>query len=259
MVGCARSITVLPAFTFATALLPADDLSRRALQAALVTIVFGLLAYRARSVDRSGAVAGALVSFLLYFSLGPGAFVALMTVFVITVITTKLGYDRKRKLGLAERVRGRKGTQVLANLAVAAGFGVAAWALHRPEFVLAAVAALAEAAADTACSEIGQAFSNRAYLITSFRRAAIGTDGGISAIGTAAGGAAALVVAGVASSMHLIPRHWLAASAGAGMIGSFIDSLLGATLQQKRLLTNSAVNFLSTTAAAGIALLLAWR
>jgi uncharacterized protein (TIGR00297 family) len=250
---------VLPILTLATWLLPADEPLRRALQAALVTIVFALLAFRLRSVDRSGTTAGAAMSFLLYFCLGPGAFMTLFTVFVIAWATTKFGYNRKRELGLAERVRGRNAWQILANLSVAAGFGTAAWALERPEFVLASVAALAEAAADTACSEIGQVLGRHAYLITHFRRVTVGTDGAISVAGTAAGVLAALAVALVGFQTRLLPPHWLLAAAGAGVIGSFVDSLLGATLQPMRLLTNNAVNFLSTAAAAGIALLLAWR
>jgi uncharacterized protein (TIGR00297 family) len=250
---------VLPIVALATWLLPTDEPSRRALQAALVTIVFTLLAFRLRAVDVSGAAAGAASSFVLYFSLGRGGFLTLFTVFVIAWATTKFGYDRKRELGLAERVHGRNAWQILANLSAAAGFGMAAWTLNQPEFALASVAALAEAAADTACSEIGQVIGRHAYLIVHFRRVRVGTDGAISAAGTVAGVVAALVVAYVAFKTRLLPHHWILAVAGAGVIGTFIDSLLGATLQRARLLNNNAVNFLSTAAAAGIALLLAAR
>ena len=49
------------------------------------------------------------------------------------------------------------------------------------------MAALAEAAADTVSSEVGQATGRGAYMITDFRDAPIGTNGAISVEGTLAG------------------------------------------------------------------------
>jgi uncharacterized membrane protein len=47
---------------------------------------------------------------------------------------------------------------------------------------------------------------------------------------------------------------WISAASGA--FGLLFDSLLGATLERHKWLNNDAVNFLSTTAAAGFALVL---
>jgi uncharacterized protein (TIGR00297 family) len=157
---------------------------------------------------------------------------------------------------VAETKQGRNAWQVLANLVAAAGLSIAALYTLIPGLWLGAVAALAEAAADTASGEIGKAVSDRVYLITNFRRVAVGTDGGITFVGTLSGVVAGLLVALVATWCELIPVHWVAPAAGAAAIGMLLDSALGATLQRQGRLSNSGVNFVSTIVAAGIAVAL---
>ena len=217
----------------------------------LLTLAFAALARSMRGVTNSGALAGAVISFLLYLGGGPGAFAALITVFGLTWITTRIGYQRKLKLGTAERRDGRKASQVVANLGVAAA--CSALSLARPNralFLLAMVAALSEAAADTVSSELGQAFGDRPRLITTWRAVPAGTDGGVSLIGTLAGAVAAGIVSLVCVLGGLLPRPWLPISMGAAVFGMIADSLLGATLERRNMVNNDSVNFLSTLIAA---------
>src|SRR5271167_2526463 len=80
--------------------------------AAGVTLGFALLARALRGVNRSGAPAGGLACFLLFAGAGPTAFAALVLLFVMTWVSTRMGYSRKRALGLAERREGRNAWQV---------------------------------------------------------------------------------------------------------------------------------------------------
>jgi uncharacterized protein (TIGR00297 family) len=223
----------------------------------IVTVVFAALARWVRGVSFSGAVAGAVVCFLLYAGVGLGAFFALVSVFVLTWISTRFGYRRKQRLGTAERLDGRSALQVLANLAVAAGCA-GLWTLTSGKTVilLALSAALSEAAADTVSSELGQARSTKARLITTWEEVPAGTDGGVSWAGTLAGIAAATVVSLVCVLAGLVPIRWLGISIGAAVAGMIVDSFLGALLERHNLLNNDAVNFLGTLVAAGTASLL---
>lgn len=229
----------------------------RILPALVVTTLFGLFGYLSRGVTRSGAVAGAAAAFLIYVGLGLGGFVTLFAVFAITWLTTRIGYSRKRRLGLAEDRRGRKAGQVLANLAATAVFSVIAIFHHN--FAFAAIAALAEACADTASSEIGEALSIRAWLVTSFRAVEPGTNGAISLPGTLAGILATMIVVAVSLALRVIPASSFWIVVAAGYFGTLVDSLLGATLEQSHRLNNNAVNFLSTLSAGLIALALLAR
>ncbi len=224
----------------------------------LLTLTFAALARAMRGVTNSGATAGAVGCFLLYLGGGLAAFAALITVFALTWITTRVGYQRKQKLGTAERREGRRGSQVAANLGVATvSAALYVFTQHREVLLLAMAAALAEAAADTVSSELGQAFSEKAFLITTWRSVAPGTDGAISLVGTMAGIVAALIVSAVCVLGRLLPWNWLAISAGAAVFGMFSDSFLGAWLERRRLVSNDWVNFLSTLIAALAALSLA--
>ena len=224
--------------------------------AGVVTLAFTALARWLRGVTFSGALAGAAICFLMYAAAGPGAVATLALVFVLTWATTRLGYSRKKRLGTAENQQGRTAAQVLANLSVAAGCAVFSASSGMSIFLLGAVAALSEAAADTVSSELGQAHSEKARLITNWKAVPAGTSGGVSGTGTAAGIAAAVLVSFFAARVALFPTKLLGTSVFAAALGMIADSFLGATLEKKHLLNNNGVNFLSTLLAAIVAMLL---
>ncbi len=72
--------------------------------------------------------------------------------------------------------------------------------------------------------------------------------------GSLAGVVAAAIVA--YAGMWAFGGGWVLfnVSCAGAVFGLFFDSLLGATLEQRGLLNNDAVNFLSTASAAGFAL-----
>lgn len=221
--------------------------------AVVVTAIFAVVAARLKFVTIGGAVAGSVISVMIFVFAGAPGFVALATVFVLALVATRIGYARKQRLGMHEHPGGRRAMQVLANLSVAAGVSAIAVILGMPWLFICMAAALAEAAADTVSSECGEAWSSRVYLVTTFERVAVGTDGGISAVGTLAGVFASAVIVWIFYAGHLIPRHGAVLAGGVAVIGTFVDSLLGATLERRGWFTNNVVNFLSTLAAAGLA------
>jgi len=229
-----------------------EPLSGRAMPALFITVAFGFGGFLLGGVTTAGAVAGTAAAFCIYLGLGLGGFVTLVAVFVITLLVTRLGYQGKQQLGLAEDRSGRHAGQVLANLASAAVFAVIA--IRYEWLAVASVAALAEAAADTTQSEIGQISSRRAWLITGFREVPPGTNGGVTLSGTLAGMVAVLLVVFTARAIDVITPGQLWITALAGFLGTIVDSLIGATIERRGWVNNDSVNFVSTAAAGLLAL-----
>jgi uncharacterized protein (TIGR00297 family) len=223
----------------------------------VVTLAFTALGRFVRGVSPSGAIAGAVICFVLFVGAGSAAFVALVSVFILTWTSTRLGYGRKQRLGTAQSREGRSASQVLANLAISATCAACFAITKNAAWLIATAAALSEAAADTVSSELGQAGSAKARLITSWKVVPAGTDGGVSMAGTLGGIAGALLVTLVCVGGGMLPLRQTAASVMAALFGMIADSYLGATLERRKLLNNDSVNFLGTLVAAGGALLLA--
>ena len=230
----------------------------RLLVTLLVTLSFAVMGWIVGGVTASGAIAGFAIAFALYYCVGPGGFAVLLAVFGITWIATRFGKAHREMLGLFESRRGRDAGQVLANLGTTGALAVTGMFGSKGLAWVAAVAALCEAAADTASSECGEAWSDRAYLILGFRRVPAGNDGAISVIGTIVAIVAATMVASVAALEGVLTLRLATIAALSGFLGTLIDSLLGATLETRGLLGNNSVNFLSTFSAAVIASLLSF-
>jgi uncharacterized protein (TIGR00297 family) len=227
--------------------------------AAAVTLAFAVLARVLRGVNRSGALAGGLACFLLFAAAGPGAFAALGALFLMTWLSTRLGYGTKHQLGIAERREGRSGWQISANLGVSALSAVAFGITGNGAWLTAVVAALAEAATDTVASEIGQTLSKTAFLITTWETVPAGTDGGITLAGTLSGVAAGMTIAAISTFSGMVPhaRFWVPAASG--VFGMLADSYLGAALQRRGWMNNETVNFCGTLLSAAMAYAIAMQ
>jgi uncharacterized protein (TIGR00297 family) len=238
-----------------------------------LSLLLGLVAFQLRSATAAAAAGGVAITASLMFSTAivpylpwRTALVPVLAVMVLTAIATRLGRGLKERLGTAENQSGRTAAQVAANLGIAAiisndlaqtWFLGQGWLPVAPVILLSpGLAALAEAAADTVSSELGQMLSDHPIMITTLRRAQPGTDGAISLGGTFTGAIAAGVVAAAGAWALQGGVFMLAVSFIGGIFGLFFDSLLGATLERRGWLNNDAVNFLSTASAAAFALAL---
>jgi uncharacterized protein (TIGR00297 family) len=227
-----------------------------ALPAAIIAVIFAVLARTLGSVSDGGAVMGAVVAFLLMHAAGLWAFFPLFALLLMTMLATRWRAERKSTLGVSERAGGRNARQVLANLGAAGLCALAAVMFVRQSAVLmvGAMAVLAEAAADTVSSEVGQALSTRPRLILGFAQVSPGTNGAISLVGTLAGCIAAALVAWTASLAGVVSGRWVLIIALAGVAGMLFDSVLGASLENRGDMGNDSVNFVSTVFAADLVL-----
>jgi uncharacterized protein (TIGR00297 family) len=241
-----------------------------------LSLLLALVVFKVRAATPAGAFTGALITASLMFSTAvfpyqpwDSAMPSVLAVSLLAWIATRLGRTRKERLGTAEDRRGRSAAQVAANLGVAAlvcSEVVQSWlsdthwvsrahAMPVSTFAV-GVAALAEAAADTVSSEIGQVLGGRPRMITTLRVVDSGTDGAVSLAGTLSGTIAAAVVAGIGTLTLRGDARFFGISIAGAVFGLLFDSLLGATLERRGWLNNDAVNFLSTASAAGFALLI---
>ena len=239
-------------------------LGRRIFLAIAVNLAFALLACALKAASRSGAFCGFLLGTAIYLGYGYKSFLLLFAFVLLGSVATRLGFAKKAARGVAERRGGaRSWREALANLLAAALFALLVITTHHEAaFLIALVAALAEAAGDTVSSEIGQWTSDRAYLITTFKLVPAGEDGGISLAGTAAGFATSAIIMGLGLGVGLCGPYRFAGPAialGAALAGNLFDSFLGATIQRRGLVTNGMVNFASTSVAGALALGLALR
>lgn len=252
----------------------------------VLSALLGLITFKLRAATPIAAATGALITACLMFSTFEFPFepwhtalIPILAVSLLAFAATRVGRGKKEELGTAEARRGRSAAQVAANLGMAALVAtepVRGWLLNSSWFnrvssnslylPLAAhietlllampLAALAEAAADTVSSEIGQVLGGRPRMVTTAQVVDPGTDGAVSIAGTLAGAVAAAIVA--AAGTWALRGGWALfnLSIAGAIFGLVFDSLLGATFERKGWLNNDAVNFLSTASAAAFTLFL---
>jgi len=211
------------------------DWQRLALGLAIATIL-AAAAWRLRLLAPSGALAAVLLGGLTFGLGGLPAAIVLVVFFASSSALTRLFSRRKKALAKTFSKGGQRDwVQVLANggpALLALALGAADWlpqGIAWPAFA----AALAGATADTWATEVGVLSRGQPQLITTGQRVAKGTSGGVSLVGSLAAAAGALLialVAGVVGAGFMHPSFLLSVLL-AGVLGSYFDSLIGATVQ----------------------------
>ena len=194
-----------------------------------------LLARRLGALTRRGAYAATALGTVV-FGLGGWQWALLLLAFFVLSSTLSRAFRRAKRSAEEKYAKGseRDEMQVLANGGLAglfvvlhAVFPAAAWTW------VGFAGALAAVNADTWATELGVLDPGQPRLITSLRkRVEKGTSGGVSLVGTLASLLAAAVI-GLLAALLATPRAWLLLPvvAAAGLIGSLVDSVLGATVQ----------------------------
>ncbi|MCQ3936201.1 MAG: DUF92 domain-containing protein [Chloroflexi bacterium] len=206
----------------------------------LLAIVIAFLAYKARSLNQSGAAAAAFTGTII-FGIGGLPWAVLLLTFFITSSALSRAF-KKRKQGLDEKFskgHQRDAGQVFANGGLATLFAALHFFFpHQPWTWIGFAASLAAVNADTWATELGVLNPHPPRLITNLRRRVEkGTSGGISIYGTLASLAGSGLIALLA--VLFIPTdipvtdQWslFLLITFAGLAGSLFDSFLGATVQ----------------------------
>ncbi|HJR79282.1 MAG TPA: DUF92 domain-containing protein [Anaerolineales bacterium] len=203
----------------------------------VLAIVISYLAYRAHSLDKSGAYAATLLGTVI-FGFGGWGWAALLLTFFITSSALSRAF-KKRKQELDEKFskgHERDAGQVFGNGGLAASFA-ALHALYPESLVpwIGFAASLAAVNADTWATELGVLNPTPPCLITDLRkRVEKGTSGGVSLFGTVASLLGAAIVALPAvlfSPTGALNTNYFLLITAAGTAGSLFDSFLGATVQ----------------------------
>ena len=223
--------------------------------ALVANIAVAWTGYRARTVSVSGALAGSIIGIVIFSALGWPGWVLLLVTFLSAAITSRMGWQRKMILGIAEERGGRRGAgNAIANTGVAALAALLVLLAADPLVArIAFAAALTSGGSDTIASEIGKAWGRRTWSMTTLGRVPPGTSGAMSLEGTAAGIAGAFALAAIAIALGITPAAALLPIVIAATLGALLESWLGATLEAPGFLNNDMLNFINTSAAAALA------
>src|SRR3972149_3170382 len=203
----------------------------------ILAILIASLAYRAHSLNKSGAIAAMFIGTII-FGIGGWEGAILPLTFFITFTAYNRAF-KKSKQGLNEKYskgNERDAGQVFGNGGLGAVF-VLVHALYPESNIgwIGFAASLAAVNADTWATELGVLSPTAPRLITDLRkRVEKGTSGGVSLWGTGASLLGSSVIALLAVLLSptgtLTTAHWLLITF-AGLSGSLFDSFLGATGQ----------------------------
>ena len=245
----------------------ADDHLRITLALAL-SLVCAFTAFILNWLTLDGFTSAVLFGLIAY---GLGGLIGAVVVLAFFISSSLLSKDTLSEESLLDKKFRRDGLQVWSN-----GFWFTLWIIiwflsKEDAFLVAGVASMAFATADTWASEVGgHRVKGKTWLITNFQQVKPGTDGGISLVGTTASLLGAFFIGSLfwfiepASGV----KSFFLISLG-GFLGSFIDSWLGARFQgmklHKRLkdifarqityVDNNLVNWLASGSSSTIALL----
>ena len=196
---------------------------------ALTPLIISFVVER-KNLTRGGTTAAIFLDIAVSISLGNLGFLLLLAFLVLGILTDKL--KRKNTECKEEKSSHRDASQVLANGLVPIVCAAIYFAIGERAFLLAFVAALAEALGDTAASSFGS-YSRNTFDLFRFKKCEQGISGGVSLLGTFSAVIFSAIIPLIAFAFGLISPTEMIIATAIAILGVFFDSLLGSILQAK--------------------------
>ena len=234
--------------------------------AALNTILLGVAFLTPKKLlTPAGYLHAWVLGVLVWGTLGWQGYAVVLFYFLVGSAVTRIGMEQKEAAGIAEKRSGQRGPENVWGSALAGTVcALATLTVSSPLrelFILGYIASFSTKLADTTASEVGKAYGQRTFLITTLQPVPRGTEGAISLEGTLAGIVAAVGIALLGWGIGQIDGMGVVCCGIAAFIATNVESLIGATLQSKwQWMTNEVVNVINTAIGASVAMLLnlAW-
>ncbi len=196
----------------------------------------------------SGGAAASVVGIASGLGFGVKGFIVLSVFLALGSLSTRMGAQHKRRLGVEEKRKGRRAApSVISKGLVPAMIAVAAaWLPDRNLLAVAFCGALSAALFDTVATEIGQWLGGRPLDPRTGRTVPVGTPGAVSWAGTLAGLVGSSLLGGVVWVLGWLPPSSLWILPAAGTLGGIGESMLAAGRPRGPSFQHEAMNLLAS-------------
>lgn len=222
----------------------------------IITAILSVEVYKLHCLSKDGAIAALIVGVLMAIFGSVNSFFIMTFFVIVSFFATMKDIDKKMAMGLQE---GQFGERRWRNVAAVSFPPVVITIVHYfvnfddTLYTIAFLTSITVAAADTIASEIGIKDPN-VYMITTFKRTTPGINGGVSKLGTITSTIIAFVVAALGWLVMTASLDWLLLLPFLfGVLGNFLDSLFGALLENRGLISKYTNNWSTELIAALLA------
>ncbi len=219
-----------------------------------------LMVSRIPIMTKKGWISAGVLGTILWGCLFWQGWLSVVLYLILGSLVTKIGYNFKESIGIAEERGGRRGPE---NVWGSAATGMFFAILIKLDFgdltylKIAFAASFVAKLADTFGSEIGKRFGKSTFLITSFQKVKRGTEGGISLEGTFASLFGALIMSYLMMVLgFILSLDQLFIVTISGFIATIFESIIGAKYQKIYNLSNELVNAIQTSFSSIIAIII---
>jgi len=211
-------------------------------------------------MTRNGWISAGALGTILWGCIGFLGWISVVIYLILGSLVTKVGFQYKQNIGIAEKRGGRRGPEnVWGSAATGVIFAIIIKLniLNQSILEVAFAASFAAKLADTFGSEIGKRFGRNTFLITTLQKVKQGTEGGISLEGTFASLFGSCLMSYFMLLLGIIStkEHFFIVLIS-GFIATLAESIIGARYQEKYHLSNEFVNFIQTTLSSIISIVL---
>jgi len=216
--------------------------------------------YKIPIMTKNGWVSAGALGTILWGCIGFLGWISVVIYLILGSLVTKVGFQYKQNVGIAEKRGGRRGPEnVWGSAATGVIFAmmIKLNILNQSILEVAFAASFAAKLADTFGSEIGKRFGSNTFLITTLQKVKKGTEGGISLEGTFASLFGSCLMSYFMLLLGIIStkNHFFIVFIS-GFIATIVESIIGARYQEKYNLSNEFVNFIQTTLSSIISIVL---